>query len=112
MSKNFLRTSFIATLLASSFVLSPLPSHAKRWTVTERLERLSKAVDKGRTANELTIKQVDSLKGEIKSIKEKAEKMKTKNNGKLSLPDTRKLHKEVNELSVQILRDRLDNVYN
>jgi hypothetical protein len=47
----------------------------------------------------------------ISSIKEKMAKMKEKNGDKLSVPDTKKLHDDMTEISVKMLRMRLDNVY-
>ena len=101
----------LAALLTAYLVCSPLPADAKKWTVTERLVKISKDIDEGRSGNELTTKQVEDLKKEIEDIKERLEKMKTKNGGKLSIPDTNKVHKELNDLSVKTLRLRLDNVY-
>ncbi|MBX3073019.1 hypothetical protein KF707_08090 [Candidatus Obscuribacterales bacterium] len=101
----------VAGLLTIFLVCSPLAADAKKWTVTQRLEKLSKEIDEGRTGNELTTKQVEDLKKEVSDIKDRMEKMKSKNGGKLSIPDTNKVHKELNDLSVKTLRLRLDNVY-
>lgn len=100
----------LAGLLLVSLTFSQ-PADAKKWTVTERLVKISKEIDEGRTANELTVSQTTDLKDEIAKIKERMEKMKEKNGGKLSIPDTNKVHKELNDLSVKTLRLRLDNVY-
>lgn len=99
----------LAVLVSSA--LSMTPAFAKKWTVTERITKLSKEIDEGRQANELTTSQVDALKKSVETLKEKMEKMKNKNGGKLSLPDTRKLHDEMTNLSVKIYRQRLENVY-
>jgi len=105
-------TLAVAATLALLLACSPLlPSEAKKWTVTQRLEKISKEIDEGRTGNELTVKQVDDLKKEISNIKERMEGMKAKNANKLSIPDTNKIHKELNDLSVRTLKLRLDNVY-
>ncbi len=107
------RTAVLGLTLAVlvSSALSMTPAFAKKWTVTERITKLSKEIDEGRQANELTTSQVDALKNAVDSLKEKMEKMKNKNGGKLSLPDTRKLHDEMTNLSVKIYRQRLENVY-
>ncbi len=102
-------TALVVTL--SVLLACSLPCDAKKWTVTERLVKLSKEIDEGRTGNELTTKQVEDLKKEVQDIKDRMEKMKTKNAGKLSIPDTNKVHKELNDLSVKTLKLRLDNVY-
>jgi hypothetical protein len=101
----------LAGLLTVFLVCSPLAADAKKWTVTERLVKISKEIDEGRIGNELTVKQVEDLKKEVADIKDRMEKMKTKNGNKLSIPDTNKVHKELNDLSVKTLRLRLDNVY-
>lgn len=101
----------VAGLLTVFLVCSPLAADAKKWTVTQRLEKLSKEIDEGRIGNELTVKQVEDLKKEVADIKDRMEKMKSKNGNKLSIPDTNKVHKELNDLSVKTLRLRLDNVY-
>ena len=100
-----------AGILAILLTCSPLPAEAKKWTVTERMEKISKEIDEGRNGNELTTKQVDDLKKEIADVKERMEKMKTKNGGKLSIPDTTKIHKDLTDISVKTLRLRLENVY-
>ncbi|HEY9869122.1 MAG TPA: hypothetical protein V6D08_08140 [Candidatus Obscuribacterales bacterium] len=87
------------------------PVWAKKWTVTDRLEKLSSEVDEGRQAVELTDKQQADLKKQIADIKESIEKMKARNNGQLSIPDERNIHRKLNDLSVKILRLRLENVY-
>lgn len=101
----------VVVLAVTVVTFCAAPADAKRWTVTQRIEKLSAEIDEGRKANELTAKQVDSLKKEIATLKERIEKMQSKNDGKLSLPDQRKLHDDMTELSVKILRMRLNNVY-
>jgi len=105
--------ALLSSIIAINLALAPLPSLAKKWTVAERIDKVSKAIDKGRDDNELTTKQLQSLKSEMSDIKSKFEKVKGKNaTGKISLEDRRKLHKDLNELCVKLLRYRLDNVYN
>lgn len=111
MRKEPVTVLMIASLLSLSFALAQLPCLAKKWTVTERIEKLSSDIDAGRKANELTVKQVDTLKKMVADINEKIEKMKAKNGGKLSVPDTKKLHDQMTGLSVKLLKMQLDNVY-
>ena len=81
-------TLTLAAALAFLLATSPLlPSEAKKWTVTQRLEKISKEIDEGRAGNELTVKQVESLKKEVADIKDRMEAMKTKNADKLSIPE-------------------------
>ncbi|HMO21096.1 MAG TPA: hypothetical protein PKC98_09025 [Candidatus Melainabacteria bacterium] len=106
-SMNLLMAAAISTTLLSI----PLPALAKKWTVTERLDKLSEQIDKGDKANELTATQVADLKKTVIDIKARIDKMKEKNGGKLGLKDGKKVHKVLNDLSVKVLRFRLDNVY-
>ena len=111
MSSKKLESVVIASMLALVSFIPSLPAEAKKWTVTERIGKLSNEIDEGVKANELTSKQVEGLKKMVATIKEKMEKMKAKNDGKLSIPDTKKLQDEMTDLSVKIHRQRLDNVY-
>lgn len=112
MHKSVRFLAIIATVLLATVTFVSEPALAKRWTVTQRVEKLSAEIEEGRKANELTVKQCESLKSSIVSLKEKMEKMKARNGNKLSVPDTKKLHDEMTDLSVKILRMRLENVYN
>ncbi len=111
MKYNSVRVFILLAALTFGIAFAPSECLAKKWSVTERIDRLSKDIDEGAKANELTTKQVETLKKMAADIKERMETMKAKNSGKLSLPDTRKLHNEMNDLSVKTLRDRLENVY-
>lgn len=103
--------TLVSGLLILAFSSSIEACHAKKWTVTKRIEELSKQIDSGRQANELTTKETADLKKTVLDIQTRMEKMKEKNDGKLGLEDRKKLHKQINELSVKLLRLRLDNVY-
>lgn len=111
MRKTALTTAALAIMLSCSFIVGSQPAFAKKWTVTQRIEKLSADINEGRKANELTLKQVESLKKDVADIQERMAKMKAKNGDKLSIPDTKKLHDDMTELSVKILRMRLNNVY-
>lgn len=109
MRNNLIAITACLAVVVCSFA-SPA-ALAKKWTVTQRIEKLSGEIDEGRKANELTVKQVESLKKNVADIKEHMEKMKAKNGGVLSVPDTKKLHDDMTDLSVKIVRTRLNNVY-
>ncbi len=112
MTKNHrLVAMAVAGLLLICVAGLPQAAFAKKWTVTQRIEKLSGEIGEGRKANELTVKQVESLQKDVTGIKEHMEKMKSKNGGVLSVPDTKKLHDDMTDLSVKILRMRLNNVY-
>ena len=100
--------SFAIVLNGAFFVPEAL---AKKWTVTQRIEKLGAEINEGRKANELTVKQMTELQDEITSMKARMEKMKEKNGGKLSVPDTKKLHDDMTDISVKMTRMRLNNVY-
>lgn len=104
-------TAFLLSALLVGCMCCTTPALAKKWTVTERIQKLSGQIDEGRKANELTTKQVDNLKGMVTDLQQKMDKMKEKNGGKLSVPDTKKLHDDMTDLSVKIYRQRLENVY-
>lgn len=111
MKKLFLCALLVTITSAGTILLSAEPAHAKRWTVTQRMDKLCAEITEGRRANELTVKQVETLQKDAADIKARMEKMKAKNGGKLSVPDTKKLHDDMTELSVKTLRMRLNNVY-
>jgi hypothetical protein len=108
--KKKLAIALATTIVFASMFTSPA-AFAKRWTVTERLQKLSQEIDAGRKANELTVKQQDNLKKMVGDINAKIDKMQAKNGGKLSVPDTKKLHDDMTDISCKMLKMRLDNVY-
>lgn len=110
--KNTWRMAINLALISTLFLAGSLgPALAKKWTVTDRLEKLSAEVKEGRRAYELTDGQVESLNKEIAGIRSRIEKMKARNAGQLSIPDTRRVHQMLNDVSIKILRLRLENVY-
>ncbi|MBZ0188320.1 MAG: hypothetical protein K8F91_18870 [Candidatus Obscuribacterales bacterium] len=111
MLKKSTSVALVSGLIILGQLVSIGPCYAKKWTVTERIEKLSLQIEKGRKANELTSKQTAELKKMSLDIQTKMDKMKDKNDGKLGLPDSKKLHRQINDLSVKLLRFRLDNVY-
>lgn len=109
--KKSISLMLVLALLSFANLCLPQGVLAKKWTVTERIQKLSKDIDEGRKANELTAKQVESLKNDLVDLQAKMDKMKAKNDGKLSIPDTKKLHDDMTALSVKIYKQRMDNVY-
>lgn len=110
MKKALFSVVCFMTIMMMQFVFIG-QAEAKKWTVTQRVEKLSAEIDQGRKANELTVKQVEQLKGMCSDITERMAKMKEKNGNKLSVPDTKKLHDDMTDISVKMLKMRLDNVY-
>lgn len=81
---------------------------SKTWTVTERLEQLSKDIDKGEKSGELTAKEAKALREDSVDISNRMAKMKVENNGKLSAADNNKLEKMLNKLSLRIQKLELN----
>ena len=106
-----IRNLFLSLAVALSMFSLPSDAAPTKWTVTKRLEKLSEQIEIGNKGNELTADQVATLKKTVIDIKARIDKMKAKNGGKLGLKDRKKVHREINDLSVKILRFRLDNVY-
>lgn len=101
----------VALMLCSVLALASLSIgsvEAKKWTVTQRQERLSSEIDSAYRANQLTLKEADKLKGEVLRIAEREQKMKVKNGGKLSYENTNDLEKDLNSLSVKLHKKVLE----
>ena len=111
MLKQTVKPLLLSLAVSMAMVSMPQSAIAKKFTVTERLTRLSKQIAIGDKGNELTASQTASLKKQVIDIKAKIDKLKAKNGGKLGLKDRKKIHKNLNDLSVKILKYRLDNVY-
>ena len=75
---------FLGLVISASFgaalmVAAPEAQAKPKVTITDRIEILSKKIDKGQKANELTLKEADKLRSDITKINEKIEKAKSKN---------------------------------
>jgi|GEM_PF-477856 len=79
----------------------------KPMTITDRIEELSKKIDAGQKANELTLEEADDLRGKITKLNEKIDKWKSKNGGKLSYKDQNAAEKDLNKVSVKLLEKQL-----
>jgi hypothetical protein len=97
-------------ILSSIFALATLalPATARKWTITERQARLSSQIEAAFKANQLTVKEADDLRKDAGKISERAEKMKTKNAGRLSYEDQNDLEKDLNKLSLKIHKKVLE----
>jgi hypothetical protein len=102
----------VASILATAFILNgavaPGIAAARKWTVTERQEALSKDIDAAFKSNQLTLKERDDLKSQHQKISDRISSMQKKNGGKLSYDDNRKLEKDLNGLSVKLQKKILD----
>jgi hypothetical protein len=91
------------TTLASNFPAEA----AKHYTITQRQEMLNKEVSAGLKANELTLKEANKLKDRLTDVRNRIEKMKAKNAGKLSYKDEGKVEKDLNAISVDMQKEKL-----
>ncbi len=96
-----------ALSLGVAFAVSP-SAQARNYSINDRQVSLERKIDSAYKANQLTLKEADSLKGKIKDIKEDEQKMKDKNGGKLSYADMTILEKDLNKVSDKLHRKQLD----
>ncbi len=107
MNRDVVLSMIAVGLISISFVQAE-PAEARRnWTITQRQVALRREVDGGQRANELTLKEANGLRERLASITTDAQKMKSKNGGKLSYKDEGKLEKRLNGISVDIQKDKL-----
>jgi len=105
----------LSTSLASSLVaVTSIEAEArgakvtkKPMTITDRIEELSKKIDAGQKANELTLDEAEDLRKKITKLNEKIDKWKEKNGGKLSYKDQNNAEKDLNKVSVKLLDKQL-----
>jgi hypothetical protein len=96
------------SLSVMTTLVQPTVAQAKvHYTITQRQEMLRKEVNAGQKANELTLKEADSLRDRLTSITEDESKMKAKNGGKLSYKDEGKIEKKLNSISVDMTKQKL-----
>jgi hypothetical protein len=101
------RTIFALSLLVA-FAVSPSTVQAKKYSIYDREVCLEKKIDSAYKANQLTLKEADSLKDKIREIKEEEEKMKDKNGGKLSYENQTSLEKNLNKVSEKLQKRMLE----
>ena len=80
----------------------------KKYTITDRIEDLTKKVNDGQKNNELTLKEADDLRGKIEKVSARIDKCKTKNGGQLSYKDLNSLEKDLNKVSVKVHSQQLN----
>jgi len=99
-------------LASATSLLSPSGAMAARVakkavTITDRIQELSKKIDAGQKANELTLSEADDLRNKITKVNEKIDKAQSKNGGKLSYKDQNSVEKDLNKVSVKMLQEQL-----
>jgi hypothetical protein len=96
-----------AMLTFSGCVLAP-SSSARPWTITDRENTLKQKIYSSYKANQLTLKERDSLLEQRDKIVAREKAMKDKNGGRLSYADASKLEKELNSLSERLQKKVLE----
>lgn len=88
------------------------PAEARKFTITQREERLAHAIDRAERTGELTLKEANSLRRQQDSILRLESRMKAENGGRLSYANIRtlegKLNKVSNKLHAKQLAKRVD----
>lgn len=108
MKSNVFVSRLVYTVACLSILLSVGPALAKKqWTITQRQVALTREVDAGLKANELTLKEANKLRDRLADVVARGEKMKAKNGGKLSYEDEGKLEKDLNGISDDIHKKKL-----
>ena len=97
----------IATVGSGGTTQYAMAAKPKVWTVTDRQVELRKRVDKGLKDNELTAKEAKKFAEQLDNLEDSINKMKTKNDGKLSYKDEGKVEKRLNEISLDIEKKQL-----
>ena len=104
-----------ALLLGTILITAPMEAKRKHpnpsnepYTVTDREVSLDKKINDAYDANQLTLQEADDLRGKMKKIKDKEQKMKDKNGGKLSYGDNNSLEKSLNDVSTKLHKKMLE----
>lgn len=92
----------ILIAIASSTVFSGQPAHSKAWTVEQRQAKLMQDVNAGQKSGALTVKESQQLRKRLADVARKKAKMKSKQNGKLTADNTKKLQKKIDKASTEI----------
>lgn len=83
-------------------------AEGKTWTVDDRQAKLMQGINAGQKSGELTVKEARSLRKMQAGIARKKAKMKGENLGRLTPENTSELEEELNKVSVELNRLRLE----
>lgn len=111
MSRRHVIIALFTVAVSMATLCVSLPAYAAKLTVPQRIERLTRDIDAARAADELTGEQQMGLQDELKSVSDKVQKIKEKNEGKLPEQDSKKLHRTLNDISIKTFQMRLENIY-
>ncbi len=95
-------------LIAGSLSIAPQAMAEEKWTITERQEALNSEITAKEKAGELTAAEADKFRSCSKKVTSKIDKMKTKNEGKLSYANITTIEKDLNKLSTDIHKKCLE----
>jgi hypothetical protein len=110
MNRAFIKHISLCLVLSTGLgliVSSPNAEARRHYTITNRINALSSKINAGQKANELTLKEADSLRGDIADINSKIDKDKSKNGGKLSYRDENIVEKKLNSVSEKLQKKEL-----
>ncbi|MBU6455084.1 MAG: hypothetical protein KGS72_25155 [Cyanobacteria bacterium REEB67] len=105
--KHFALCLVLSAGFASVASVPDAQAAKKKVTITDRIEELTKKVNAGQKANELTLKESEDLRDKLEKINARIEKCKTKNGGKLSYKDQNSIEKDLNKVSIKITTKEL-----
>lgn len=83
-------------------------AEGKTWTVDDRQAKLMQDINAGQKSGELTVKEAHGLRKMEANIARKKAKMKVKNRGRLTPENLSELEGELNEVSVELNKLRLE----
>jgi uncharacterized protein YlxW (UPF0749 family) len=104
------RKRFLPVLLAAMLAAS-MSCHAslgKTWTVEQRQLKLMQDINAAQKIKELTAKEAKKLRSDLSDVSRKKKKMLAKGNGTLTDDDKKELETDLNDVSANILKFRLE----
>lgn len=82
--------------------------HPEKYTISDREVALERKINSAFAANQLTVQEADDLRGKLKKIKDKEQKMKDENGGRLTYPNSTTLEKSLNSISEKLQKKQLE----
>jgi hypothetical protein len=109
------RTIIAWALLAGMMFTVSAPADARKkahsnepYSIADREAMLDRKIDTAYNDNQLTLQEADDLRSKMKKTRDKEQKMKDKNGGKLSYSDNTSLEKSLNDVSNKLHKKMLD----
>ncbi|MBN9394870.1 MAG: hypothetical protein J0H83_06470 [Candidatus Melainabacteria bacterium] len=94
-------------LLAGQFALSS-PAEARKLTITQRQNILKQKINTAQRRGDLTLKEANHLRDDLRDVYDREAKMRDKNGGKLSYKNITDIEKDLNRISVKIQKKGLE----